>query len=71
MYLCRTKRITMDMKKIYIAPEIETINCMPGSVILDGSRPEVEDSKQSNEDEFDGDATGAARGDWNNIWEGL
>lgn len=60
----------MDMKKIYIAPEIETINCMPGSVILDGSL-KVENSEQSNEYKFDGEATGAARGDWNNIWEGL
>ena len=70
MYLCRTKRITMDMKKIYIAPEIETINCMPGSVILDGSL-EVDDSGPSKEEDLNGDATGAARGDWNNIWEGL
>ena len=58
----------MDMKKIYIAPEIETINCMPGSVILDGSL-EVYDSGPTQDN--GNEATGAARGDWNNIWEGL
>lgn len=56
------------MKKIYIAPEIETINCMPGSVILDGSL-EVDNSGPTQDD--GNEATGAARGDWNNIWEGL
>lgn len=63
------------MKKIYIAPEIETINCMPGSVILDGSPLQVDDSgnqfRDGSNSPFDGEATGAARGDWNNIWEGL
>lgn len=62
----------MDMKRIYIAPEIETINCMPGSVILDGSPLQVDDSGDQFQDgSLDGEATGAARGDWNNIWEGL
>lgn len=54
----------MDMKKIYIAPEIETIDCMPASAILEGSRLEVV-NKQSQ----DGvDAVGESRGDWDNIW---
>lgn len=65
----------MDMKKIYIAPEIETINCMPCSVILDGSPLKVDDSGKQFQDgsdsPLDGEATGSARGDWNNIWEGL
>ena len=31
-----------------------------------GTGPSTEDGGG-----FDGEATGAARGDWNNIWEGL
>lgn len=51
------------MKKIYIAPEIETIDCMPASAILDGSLEVVNEQVQ------DGvDAVGESRGDWDNIW---
>lgn len=53
------------MKKIYIAPEIETIDCMPASAILEGSPLEVVNKGQVQ----DGvDAVGESRGDWDNIW---
>lgn len=54
----------MDMKKIYIAPEIETIDCMPASAILDGSLEVVK--KQVLDDGVE--AVGESRGDWDNIW---
>lgn len=55
----------MDMKKIYIAPEIETIDCMPASAILDGSL-EVVNEEQIQDDGVE--AVGESRGDWDNIW---
>ena len=63
--------MTIKMKKRYITPEIEMINCMPGSVMIVPSlgTGTGEDSGPSTEDEFDGDATGAVRGDWDNIWK--
>lgn len=67
--------MTMEMKKRYITPETETIDCMPGSAMLVPSlgTGTGEDGDPSTEEGsgFDGEATGAARGDWNNIWEGL
>ena len=57
-----------DMKKIYIAPVIEAIDCVPESSILENSLP-YDNSGPSNEGDFDGEATGAARGDWDNIWK--
>lgn len=59
-----------NMKKTYITPVTEAIDCMPGSTILENSLP-YDNSGPSNEGDFDGEATGAARGDWDNIWEGL
>ena len=56
------------MKKIYISPEIEIVECVPGSIMITASSLGVENGEQSGEDDFDGEATGAARGDWNNIW---
>ena len=61
--------MTIKMKKIYITPEIEMINCMPGSVMTVPSLGT--ETGPSTEDEFDGELTGAARGDWDNIWEGM
>ena len=58
----------MKMKKIYISPEIEFVECVPGSIMITASSLETDDDKQYGEGEFDGEATGAARGDWNNIW---
>ena len=59
------------MKKRYITPEIEMINCMPGSVMTvpslgtgtgeDGD-PIIDDGNE---------ATGSARGDWDNIWKNM
>ncbi len=62
--------MTMEMKKIYTTPVVEAIDCVPESSILENSLP-YDDSGPSNEDDFDGEATGAARGDWDNIWEGM
>lgn len=54
----------MDMKKIYIAPEIEILEF--SSLLLN---PMLEASfNQSSEDDFNGDAVGESRGDWDNIW---
>ena len=57
------------MKKIYISPEFEIVECVPGTMIA-ASLP-TDNSGPSTEGDFDGEATGAARGDWNNIWEGM
>ena len=54
------------MKKIYISPEIVFLECVPCTMIA-ASLP-TDNSGPSTEDDFDGEATGAARGDWNNIW---
>ena len=54
------------MKKIYIAPEIETIDCMPASAILDGSLEVV--TKEQILDGEGVEAVGESRGDWDNIW---
>ena len=60
----------MKMKKIYISPEIEIVECVPGCIMISASL-ETDDDKQYGEGEFDGEATGAARGDWDNIWQGM
>ena len=59
----------MKMKKIYISPEIEIIECMSDTMIA-ASLP-IDNSGPSTEDEFEGEATGAARGDWSNMWENM
>ena len=61
------------MKKIYISPEIEIVECVPGTMIAVSLR--VENVGPSGEDDFkgegEGEAAGAARGDWGNIWDGM
>ena len=57
------------MKKIYISPETEFVECIPCTMIA-ASLP-IDNGGQSTEEDFDGEATGAARGDWNNIWDGM
>ena len=57
------------MKKIYISPETEFIECIPCAMIA-ASLP-IDNSGPSTEDEFEGEATGAVRGDWENIWQGM
>ena len=56
----------MKRKKIYIIPETEFVECIPCTMIA-ASLP-IDNSGPSTEDEFEGEATGAVRGDWNNIW---
>ena len=57
------------MKKIYISPETEFVECIPCTMIA-ASLP-IDNDGPSTEDEFEGEATGAARGDWENIWQGM
>lgn len=60
----------MKMKKIYISPETEFVECIPCTMIA-ASLPS-DNGSQSKEEDFDGgEATGAARGDWNDIWKGM
>ena len=60
----------MKMKKIYISPEIEIVECMSDTMIA-ASLEIGGDGGQYGEGEFDGEATGAARGDWSNMWENM
>lgn len=61
------------MKKIYISPEIEIVECVPGSIMITASSLEIGgDGEQWGEGDFEeGEAAGAVRGDWSNIWEGM
>lgn len=61
-------RMMSGMKKRYIAPVTEAMECVPASAILKDSLP-YDNSGPSNEDDFDGEATGTVRGDWDNIWK--
>lgn len=55
----------MDMKKIYIAPEIEILEF---SSLLLNPMLGVSGNRYNDDDDFDGDAVGESRGDWDNIW---
>ncbi len=55
------------MKKIYISPETELVECIPCAMIA-ASLEIGGDGEQWGEEDFEGEATGAARGDWSNIW---
>ncbi len=59
------------MRKEYIKPEVEFITFSTSSIIA--ASPDVEIGDQTSEGEGSGftEDAGAARGDWNNIWEGL
>ena len=59
------------MKKIYISPEIEIVECVPGSIMITASLEIGGDGEQWSEGDFEGEAAGAARGDWSNIWDGM
>lgn len=59
------------MRKEYIKPEVEFITFSTSSIIAVSPRMGI--GEQTSEDggsDFTEDA-GSARGDWNNIWEGL
>ena len=58
------------MKKIYISPETEFVECIPCAMIA-ASLEIGGDGGQSGEDEFEGEAAGAVRGDWSDIWESM
>lgn len=57
------------MKKIYISPETEFVKCIPCAMIA-ASLP-TDNDVQWGEDDFEGEAAGAARGDWSNMWENM
>ncbi len=59
------------MKRIYISPEIEIVECVPGAMIATSPLEVVKGDKPSNEEDFEGEATGTARGDWSGIWDGM
>ena len=68
----RDKEIMRYMKKSYSAPLCSIVEIAPCGVIA-ASPLEVDNGKQWNEDsdDFDGEATGASRGDWSDIWNGM
>ena len=57
------------MKKVYLIPEIEVVECVSGTMIA--ASLEVEAGSQSQEEDFAGEAAGAVRGDWEHIWDGM
>ena len=62
----------MKMKKIYISPEIEIVECVPGSIMITASSLETDDDKQYGEgDGFDGEAADEYRGSWEGIWDNM
>lgn len=61
------------MKKIYIKPKIDNIEIVLSHICDASPNPDLNtggNDKGSEGGDFTEDA-GAARGDWNNIWEGL
>lgn len=63
------------MKKIYIKPEIDNIEIVLSHICDASPNPDLstggDDKGSEGEDSgFTWDA-GSARGDWNNIWEGM
>ena len=60
--------MTIKMKKRYITPVIEAIECVPASAILKDSLP-YDNSGPTQDD--GNEATGSARGDWDNIWKNM
>ena len=54
------------MKKIYIAPEIEILEF--SSLLLNPVLGVSGNQYNDNGDNFDGEAVGESRGDWDNIW---
>lgn len=61
------------MKKIYIKPEIDNIEVVLSHICDASPNPDLNtggNNKGSEGGDFTEDA-GAARGDWDNIWEGL
>lgn len=60
------------MRKEYIKPEVEFLSFSTSSIIA--TSPDMEIGEGPTTEGQGGDFTedaGSARGDWNNIWEGL
>lgn len=70
MYLCSENMIVM--RKEYIKPEVEFLSFSTSCIIATSPDVEIggEQTEEGEGSDFTEDA-GAARGDWNNIWEGL
>lgn len=60
----------MMMKKVYMSPVIDVVECVPAAMVAT-SPLQVETDKQYNDNDgsFDGEAAGASRGSWGNIWK--
>ena len=69
MYLCSENMIVM--RKEYIKPEVEFLSFSTSYIIA--ASPVLEIGSQTGEGEGSGftEDAGSARGDWNNIWEGM
>lgn len=69
MYLCSENMIVM--RKEYIKPEVEFLSFSTSYIIADS--PYMETGEQTGEGKDSGftEDAGSARGDWNNIWEGM
>ena len=66
----RDKEIMRYMKKSYSAPLCYVVEIAPCGVIAT-SPLQVENKEQWKDNDFDGEATGAVRGDWSDIWNGM
>ena len=57
------------MKKVYMSPAVSVVECVPATMVAT-SPLKVENKEQWTEDNsgFEGEATGASRGSWGNIW---
>ena len=57
------------MKKVYMSPAVDVVECVPAAMVATSPLLQVDNSKsQYNEDSFAGEAAGASRGSWGNIW---
>lgn len=69
MYLYSENMIVM--RKEYIKPEVEFITFSTSSIIAVSPRLGIGEQTSEDEGSYFTEDAGSARGDWNNIWEGL
>ena len=55
------------IKKVYMSPVISVVECVPAAMVAT-SPLQVEADEQYKDSYFDGEAAGASRGSWGNIW---
>lgn len=54
------------MKKVYMSPAVDVVECVPATMVA--TSLQVANDSQRKESDFDGEAAGASRGSWGNIW---